>query len=112
MKVDKKAGVGMLNCAVCAQSFQCGANYLSAPIDIYSEWVDAAGKSSTARDGPHISGMARLTRNTDAVAKDEAANNSRAQPSSSRSRPAADRYDDEEDDRRYEGDGIVDDDEY
>lgn len=90
VKVDKKAGVGMLNCAVCAQSFQCGANYLSAPIDIYSEWVDAA----------------------DAVAKDEAANNSRAQPSSSRSRPAADRYDDEEDDRRYEGDGIVDDDEY
>lgn len=45
VKVDKKAGVGTLNCSVCAQSFQCGANYLSAPIDIYSEWVDAAGTS-------------------------------------------------------------------
>jgi transcription elongation factor Elf1 len=44
VKVDKKAGVGTLNCSVCAQSFQCGANYLSAPIDIYSEWVDAAGR--------------------------------------------------------------------
>ncbi|KAH6658380.1 transcription elongation factor 1 [Truncatella angustata] len=44
VKVDKKAGVGTLNCNVCAQNFQCGANYLSAPIDIYSEWVDAAGK--------------------------------------------------------------------
>lgn len=47
VKVDKKAGVGSLSCSVCAQSFQCGANYLSAPIDIYSEWVDAAGKKTS-----------------------------------------------------------------
>ncbi|ETS76717.1 hypothetical protein PFICI_12104 [Pestalotiopsis fici W106-1] len=88
VKVDKKAGVGSLSCSVCAQSFQCGANYLSAPIDIYSEWVDAA----------------------DAVAKEEAGNPTRTQASNSRSKQAADRYDDDEDDRRYEGEGIVDDD--
>ncbi|KAK6075323.1 hypothetical protein SCUP234_07769 [Seiridium cupressi] len=92
VKVDKKAGVGTLSCGVCAQSFQCGANYLSAPIDIYSEWVDAA----------------------DAVAKEEAAGAPRALASSSQARQTAeDRYDDDEDDRRYEGEGIVaDDDEY
>jgi hypothetical protein len=49
---------------------------------------------------------------TDAVAKDEAASGSRTQ-TTSRSRPAADRYDDDDDDRRYEGEGIVgDDDDY
>ncbi|KAH8664333.1 hypothetical protein BX600DRAFT_464277 [Xylariales sp. PMI_506] len=92
VKVDKKAGIGTLNCTVCGQNFQCGANYLSAPIDIYSEWVDAA----------------------DAVAKEEAQHAPRGLASSSRSakRAGADRFDeDEEDDRHYEGEGIVGDDE-
>ncbi|KAI0168199.1 hypothetical protein BJ166DRAFT_496452 [Pestalotiopsis sp. NC0098] len=89
VKVDKKAGVGSLSCSVCAQSFQCGANYLSAPIDIYSEWVDAA----------------------DAVAKEEAGSAPRgSQAAASRSRQA-ERLDDDEDDRRYSGEGIVEDDE-
>ncbi|KAI1852368.1 hypothetical protein JX265_003865 [Neoarthrinium moseri] len=91
VKVDKKAGVGTLQCGVCGQNFQCGANYLSAPIDIYSEWVDAA----------------------DAVAKEEAASAPRAPAASSRKQAVDNRYDDDEDDRRYEGEGIVgDDDEY
>ncbi|KAK4179203.1 hypothetical protein QBC36DRAFT_323193 [Triangularia setosa] len=42
IKVDKKAGVGSLDCKVCGQHFQCGINYLSAPVDVYAEWVDAA----------------------------------------------------------------------
>ncbi|KAH7033017.1 transcription elongation factor 1, partial [Microdochium trichocladiopsis] len=41
VKMDKKAGVGQLDCKVCGQKFQCGINYLSAPVDVYSEWVDA-----------------------------------------------------------------------
>jgi transcription elongation factor Elf1 len=61
VKVDKKAGVGILNCAVCAQSFQCGANYLSAPIDIYSEWVDAAGEIPTILNGRLVLGTFALT---------------------------------------------------
>lgn len=64
-KIDKKAGVGMLACKVCGQKFQCGINCmytyspvkliaasytfadhsilvdLSAPVDVYSDWVDA-----------------------------------------------------------------------
>lgn len=45
-KVDKKSGVGTLECKVCGQRFQCSINYLSAPVDVYSEWVDAAGKNT------------------------------------------------------------------
>ncbi|KAI0012809.1 Elf1-domain-containing protein [Xylariaceae sp. FL0662B] len=94
VKMDKKAGVGHLDCKVCGQKFQCGINYLSAPVDVYSEWVDAA----------------------DAVAKGDAAG--RGSASAPAQRPgarqsAAGRYPDEdEDDRRYEGEGIVGDDEY
>ena len=43
VKLDKKAGVGHLSCAVCGQQFQCGIHTLMEAIDVYSEWVDAAG---------------------------------------------------------------------
>ncbi|KAI1437253.1 Elf1-domain-containing protein [Xylaria sp. CBS 124048] len=92
IKLDKKAGVGHLSCAVCDQKFQCGIHTLMEAIDVYSEWVDAA----------------------DTIAKDVATE--RVAGSSSFARPAArapvvDReLDDEDDDHRYEGEGIVDDD--
>lgn len=41
MKLDKKAGVGNLHCKVCGQHFQTGINYLSAHVDVYSDWIDA-----------------------------------------------------------------------
>ncbi|KAI4723152.1 hypothetical protein E4T48_00401, partial [Aureobasidium sp. EXF-10727] len=41
VKIDKKASTGELTCKVCGQTFQCVVNYLSAPIDVYYEWVDA-----------------------------------------------------------------------
>ncbi|KAK7902974.1 hypothetical protein LTR67_002620 [Exophiala xenobiotica] len=41
IKLDKKAGVGNLHCKVCGQRFQTGINYLSAAVDVYSDWVDA-----------------------------------------------------------------------
>ncbi|ODV91979.1 hypothetical protein CANCADRAFT_80670 [Tortispora caseinolytica NRRL Y-17796] len=39
--MDKKLGVGTLSCKVCGQDFQAPINSLSAPIDVYSEWIDA-----------------------------------------------------------------------
>ncbi|EEB09172.2 Elf1 family transcription elongation factor [Schizosaccharomyces japonicus yFS275] len=39
--LDKQAGVGNLHCKICGQSHQCIINALSAPIDIYSDWIDA-----------------------------------------------------------------------
>ncbi|KAG2169587.1 hypothetical protein VTO58DRAFT_107706 [Aureobasidium pullulans] len=41
VKIDKKASTGELSCKVCGQTFQTVTNYLSAPIDVYSDWVDA-----------------------------------------------------------------------
>ncbi|ETI23103.1 hypothetical protein G647_04899 [Cladophialophora carrionii CBS 160.54] len=41
VKLDKKAGVGNLHCKVCNQKYQTGINYLSAAVDVYSDWVDA-----------------------------------------------------------------------
>ena len=41
VKLDKKAGIGDLYCKVCGQRFQASINYLSAAVDVYSEWLDA-----------------------------------------------------------------------
>ncbi|KAI9716297.1 MAG: hypothetical protein M1828_000393 [Chrysothrix sp. TS-e1954] len=40
-KLDKKVGIGQLNCKVCGQSFQTNVGSLSAPVDIYADWIDA-----------------------------------------------------------------------
>lgn len=93
VKIDKKAGVGQLDCKMCGQKFQCGVNYLSAAVDVYGEWVDAAESVANGNSNPQPGYLGT------------------SKPSGSRrltSRAAAD--DDDEDSRRYEGDGIVDDD--
>ncbi|KAL9102934.1 MAG: hypothetical protein Q9163_001960 [Psora crenata] len=41
VKMDKKAGIGELSCKICGQQFQTGINYLSAGVDVYSDWIDA-----------------------------------------------------------------------
>ncbi|KAE8147356.1 hypothetical protein BDV25DRAFT_34121 [Aspergillus avenaceus] len=48
VKLDKKLGLGNLSCKVCGQRFQTGINYLSAAVDVYSDWVDAC--DAVARD--------------------------------------------------------------
>jgi len=53
VKLDKKLGLGNLSCKVCGQRFQTGINYLSAPVDVYSDWVDACdtvAKSTANQD--------------------------------------------------------------
>ncbi|CAG8959363.1 hypothetical protein HYFRA_00001261 [Hymenoscyphus fraxineus] len=49
VELDKKAGVGELTCKVCSQKFQCAVNYLSAAVDVYSDWVDAC--DAVAKEG-------------------------------------------------------------
>ncbi|KAG5986025.1 hypothetical protein E4U52_000635 [Claviceps spartinae] len=48
VKLDRKAGVGQLDCRICGQRFQCAVNYLSAAVDVYGEWVDAADSVAKA----------------------------------------------------------------
>ncbi|QRD00905.1 transcription elongation factor 1, partial [Parastagonospora nodorum SN15] len=58
VSIEKKSGVGNLQCKVCGQTFQTNINYLSAPVDVYADWIDAcdavakeaaAGKTATTR---------------------------------------------------------------
>ncbi|KAI0780826.1 hypothetical protein BD413DRAFT_500417 [Trametes elegans] len=42
VRIDRKEGVAQLFCKVCDQRYQSKANHLTEPIDIYSEWIDAA----------------------------------------------------------------------
>lgn len=91
---------------------------LSAPVDVYSEWVDAAGKKTL--NSTALCAGAMLIILSDAVAKENEVHISRpggsSQPGGARraapSRPVEDDDDDDLDnDRGYGGDGIVDDDE-
>ncbi|KAF9005675.1 hypothetical protein BDQ17DRAFT_1353564 [Cyathus striatus] len=42
VRMDRKEGVAQLVCRVCDQRYQSKVNHLTEPIDIYSEWIDAA----------------------------------------------------------------------
>ncbi|KAL9133802.1 MAG: hypothetical protein Q9175_005021 [Cornicularia normoerica] len=53
VKLDKKAGIGELSCKVCGQQFQTGISYLSAAVDVYSDWIDACDTvAKEAADAP------------------------------------------------------------
>lgn len=130
MKIDKKAGIGSLECKVCGQRFQCTVNCtlrhpdtrsdqtssrapapargirawhrtwltsmsatdLSAAVDVYGEWVDAAEEVAKDGGGATVRDYAEASRDT---RKDrDTANNS------------------DDGHQQYSGDGIVPDDEY
>ncbi|KAI9158822.1 Elf1 like domain protein [Paramyrothecium foliicola] len=94
VKLDKKAGVGQLDCRLCGQQFQCAINYLSAPVDVYGEWVDAADAVAKGNTEELGYGGTSRTNSTGRIANKIT-------------------NDEDEDEGRYEGDDIVaDDDEY
>lgn len=39
--MDKRMGIGKLNCKICGQNFRAPINSLSQPIDVYTDWFDA-----------------------------------------------------------------------
>ncbi|KUI71230.1 hypothetical protein VM1G_06640 [Cytospora mali] len=90
VKIDKKGGVGSLECKVCGQRFQCTINYLSAAVDVYGEWVDAAEAVAKGEGGAteqYFGEPSRATRK-----ERDMANDSDGEP-------------------EYSGEGIVNDDE-
>ncbi|KAL4067645.1 transcription elongation factor Elf1 like-domain-containing protein [Scleroderma yunnanense] len=42
VRIDRKEGIAQLVCRVCDQRYQSKINHLTEPVDIYSEWIDAA----------------------------------------------------------------------
>lgn len=93
VKLDKKAGVGELDCKVCGQKFQCSINYLSAAVDVYGEWVDAADSVAKGDGSGDLAGGASRPRQD-------------RRPGVGRS---VDNDDDDQDAGRYERDRVVDD---
>ncbi|KAI1663197.1 Transcription elongation factor [Pyrenophora tritici-repentis] len=47
VSIEKKSGVGNLQCKVCGQTFQTNINYLSAPVDVSSNRM---GRMPTAHN--------------------------------------------------------------
>ncbi|KAJ1975040.1 hypothetical protein H4R34_004489 [Dimargaris verticillata] len=41
VKLDREHKIGHINCRVCPAAYQAPINYLSDPIDVYSDWIDA-----------------------------------------------------------------------
>ncbi|KAE9965803.1 hypothetical protein EG328_009390 [Venturia inaequalis] len=46
VKMDKKSAIGHLSCKVCGQDFDASINYLSHPVDVYGDWIDACDKAA------------------------------------------------------------------
>jgi len=55
-KLDKVHRIGNLICKVCGQGHQCVINNLSAPIDVYSDWIDAAEAVGRGANGAGVAG--------------------------------------------------------
>ena len=41
VNMDKERNTGRVQCMKCFEDFQASINFLSEPIDVYNEWVDA-----------------------------------------------------------------------
>lgn len=41
VKMDRNRNTGIISCRVCLEDFQTSINYLSEPVDVYSDWIDA-----------------------------------------------------------------------
>ncbi|KAF2474361.1 Elf1-domain-containing protein [Lindgomyces ingoldianus] len=73
--IDKKSGVGNLHCKVCGQTFQTNINYLSAPVDVYADWIDAcdavAKEASGGATGKSLNRAGALPRRNAAAEEGE-----------------------------------------
>lgn len=88
---------------------------LSSPIDVYSEWVDAAGKKSEKVFGGFCGRMGLTSCLADAVAEEARQKEGQARGSAKifnrRGGESSQRIDEEDDEGGYEGEGVVADDE-
>eukprot|EP01041_Mallomonas_annulata_P003109 gene3109-6112_t len=50
-KLDMKNRIGDVSCRICGSAYQTTITYLSAPVDVFHEWVDAF-EAANAPDEP------------------------------------------------------------
>ncbi|KAK9535618.1 hypothetical protein VZT92_007990 [Zoarces viviparus] len=41
VKMERTRNTGIISCSVCLEEFQTPITYLSEPVDVYSDWIDA-----------------------------------------------------------------------
>lgn len=41
VKMEKTKNTGRVQCSICNEAFQASINFLSEPVDVYNEWIDA-----------------------------------------------------------------------
>ncbi|MEQ2277654.1 Transcription elongation factor 1, partial [Xenotaenia resolanae] len=41
VKMERSRNTGVISCSVCLEEFQTPITYLSEPVDVYSDWIDA-----------------------------------------------------------------------
>lgn len=46
VKMETAKNVATIKCNVCSEDFQTVINYLSEPIDVYNEWIDACEEAN------------------------------------------------------------------
>mmetsp|Transcript_25020 Transcript_25020/g.80654 ORF Transcript_25020/g.80654 Transcript_25020/m.80654 type:complete len:87 (-) Transcript_25020:1706-1966(-) len=44
--MDREAGIGRVSCSMCGAKFETSIHYLSEPVDVFGEWIDALEKDA------------------------------------------------------------------
>jgi len=47
VKLNRERNTGYISCRVCLEDFQTTINYLSEPIDVFGDWIDACERANT-----------------------------------------------------------------
>lgn len=46
VKMDRTRNTAKIQCRICLEEFSAPINYLTEPVDIYSEWIDACEQAN------------------------------------------------------------------
>ena len=46
VKMDRNKNSARISCRICLEDYSATINYLSEPIDVYSDWIDACERAN------------------------------------------------------------------
>jgi len=58
VKMDRQRNIATIRCQVCVEDYQTSINYLSEPVDVYSDWIDACEQANTWNPSKGLSFLA------------------------------------------------------
>ena len=51
VNMDKERNTGRVQCTKCFEDFQAKINFLSEPVDVFNEWIDAREAANVNENG-------------------------------------------------------------